>query len=55
MFTDVSEECPASVFITYDDGNAGKRRKNHIPEDYLNDKGKNGRPFFVATNCGQEG
>jgi hypothetical protein len=40
MFTDVSEECPASIFITYDDGYVGKRLKNHIPEDYLKDKGK---------------
>jgi hypothetical protein len=56
MFTDVSEERP-----TCDDGNVGKRLENHIPEDYLNDRGKmqslvpSGRLFFAATNWGQEG
>jgi hypothetical protein len=39
MFTYVSEERPASVVIENDD-DVGKRLKNHIPEDYLNDKGE---------------
>jgi hypothetical protein len=40
MFTDVLEERLASIFIKPEDGNVGERLNNHIPEDYLNDKGR---------------